>query len=252
MHLNQLYGIFGRKQELIQTINIYRNELPNYLTTKIIKSVIEINENIVANLIINNINYDIIKKLNIYFETDISNHYSQVKSNVALAAAVTAYSRIHMIDFIDNSDVLYTDTDSIFTTNKLPDNLVGKCKYLGLMKDELKGEIIANAYFLGIKQYGYTCKELITSPYNSYLPDEWYSYIDSSVFAGVKRNSLTFHEIESIFKGETIIREIPTRFFKSFKDLSISIKSTKISIKNSNDKELVNNIKFRKNKFDYE
>jgi hypothetical protein len=39
MHLNQLYGIFGRKQELIQTINIYRDELPKYLTNKIIKSI---------------------------------------------------------------------------------------------------------------------------------------------------------------------------------------------------------------------
>lgn len=36
MHLNQLYGIFGRKQDLIQIINIYKHELPKYLTTRII------------------------------------------------------------------------------------------------------------------------------------------------------------------------------------------------------------------------
>lgn len=56
MHLNQLYGIFGRKQDIIETINIYKHELPKYLTPRIIKSNIENNDDIVAILIQNNIN----------------------------------------------------------------------------------------------------------------------------------------------------------------------------------------------------
>lgn len=209
MHLNQLYGIFGRKQELIQTINIYRKDLLKYIATRIIKSIIYINDDIVTILVQNNINYDIIKKMKIYFESDINSHYSEVKSNVAiasavtsyarismipyinnekscmllqanidndilsklnleldinlnknvnfevkanvaLAAAITAYSRIHMLPFKMSGDVLYTDTDSIFTSKKLEDILIGKD--LGLMKDELEGNIIEEAYFLGIKQ----------------------------------------------------------------------------------------------------
>lgn len=48
-----LYGIFGRKLEVIQTINIYiyKHELPKYLTTRIIKSKIEINDDIITLLV---------------------------------------------------------------------------------------------------------------------------------------------------------------------------------------------------------
>jgi len=78
MHLNQLYGILGRKnkKELIQTINIYRNELPKYLNTRINKSIININDDIVSIFVQNNINSDIIKKMNIYFDSYISSDYS--------------------------------------------------------------------------------------------------------------------------------------------------------------------------------
>lgn len=52
---------------------------------------------------------------------------------------------------------------------------------LGLMKDELNGLTIKEAYFLGIKKYGYQYyyknNQLIKKKY---------------VFAGVKRDSLTF------------------------------------------------------------
>ncbi len=43
----------------------------------------------------------------------------------------------------------YTDTDSIFTTEVLPDHLIGKD--LGLMKDELNGLFIQEGLFLGLK-----------------------------------------------------------------------------------------------------
>ena len=55
--------------------------------------------------------------------------------------------------------------------------------------------------------------------------------IEKSVFAGIKRDSLTFKEIESIFNNVVLTKEIPIRFYKSFKDLNIIIKSCKISIK---------------------
>jgi hypothetical protein len=115
---------------------------------------------------------------------------------VAIAAAVTSYARIHMIDFIDNSDVVYTDTDSIFATKLLDNNLVGKD--LGLMKDEKNGNIIEEAYFFGIKQYGYTYRDFTTSDGNrhSYLPCDWFTYVDSSVFAGIKRNTLKIYDIK--------------------------------------------------------
>jgi hypothetical protein len=42
------------------------------------------------------------------------------------------------------------------------------------MKDELEGCVIKEAYFLGIKQYGYICKDFITLDSNINFPDDWY------------------------------------------------------------------------------
>jgi hypothetical protein len=43
-----------------------------------------------------------------------------------------------------------TDTESLFTAKKLDDGLTGRG--LGLMKDELEGNVIKEDYLLGIKQ----------------------------------------------------------------------------------------------------
>jgi hypothetical protein len=212
MHLNQLYGIFGRRQDLIETVNVYNRDIPKYAATRIIKNIIEINDKVSTLLLLNNVNSDLIKELNIYFENSIVNSFVDVKSNVAIAAAVTSYARIHMIPFKIRDGVCYTDTDSIFTTEKL--NLVGN--EIGLMKDELDGNIIQEAYFLDIKKYGYWFKDTSNV------------IIEKSVFAGVTRNILAFKEIIDIFNGVTIVKYIPVRFFKSFKDLNITIKPSKI------------------------
>jgi hypothetical protein len=154
MHLNQLYGIFGRKQDIIETINVYNDDIDKYLISRVVKTIIEINNEKSCMLLQANIDNDILSKLNLDLSLKLNNSIPfEVKSNVALAAAVTAYSRVHMLPFKMNGDVLYTDTDSIFTSNKLDLTLIGKD--LGLMKDELNGIIIKEAYFLGIKQYGY-------------------------------------------------------------------------------------------------
>jgi DNA polymerase family B len=226
-HLNLLYGIFGRRKDLIQTMNVYNKDLPKYIATKIVKTIIEINEEICTILIQNNINADIINSLNSYFESDITNSYSEVPSNVAIAAAVTAYARIHMIPFRLHPGTVYTDTDSIFSNEPLPIELLG-CG-IGLMKDELNGSVINEAYFLGIKQYGY------------WYMDSNNQRIEQSVFAGITRNSLKFEEIVKLFNGLTLYKFVENRFYKSFKNLSISIKSVNVSIKMNSDKKLINN-----------
>ncbi len=83
-----------------------------------------------------------------------------------------------MIPYKISPHVCYTDTDSIFTTQPLPEHQVGDA--LGQMKDELNGQIIQEAYFLGVKQYGYWLKDPITGQHQ-----------DRSVFAGVPRNAVT-------------------------------------------------------------
>jgi hypothetical protein len=227
MHLNQLYGIFGRRHDLLETVNIYKEDLEVYISSRVIKTIIPINNEIVALLMHKNIGEDIVNQLNSELELDLTYFQYLVKANVAIASAVTSYSRIHMISFKILGCVVYTDTDSIFTTEKLESRFIGKD--LGLMKDELDGLIIKEAYFLGVKKYGY-----------QYL-DRNNNLVSRSVFAGVQRDSLTFEEIIKLSKGDTLVKEIPLRFYKSLKDLSISIDSTHVSISRSFDKPLINN-----------
>ena len=58
---------------------------------------------------------------------------------------------------------------------------------------------------------------------------------------GVKRNSISFEEIESLFKGNIITRTISNRFFKSLVNLNIAIKDTKVTIEFNPSKKLVGN-----------
>jgi hypothetical protein len=182
LHLNTLYGIFGRKQDTIETINIYNEDLHNYISTKLIKSMITINDKITTLLIQNNINTNLIKKFNILIDSNYSSNEYLIKSNVAIAAAVTSYARIHMIPFILHPGSVYTDTDSIFSETPISIELIGDS--LGLMKDELEGQLIEEAYFLDIKKYGY------------WYYDKNNNRIECSVISGIPRNSIHFSDIE--------------------------------------------------------
>lgn len=100
---------------------------------------------------------------------------------------------------------------------------------MGDFKDEMNGLIIQEGVFLGIKQYGY-----------------WYFNKDGervvkTVFAGVKRDSLTFDQILDLKNNKQITVKNDNRFFKSLNDLNIKIKSTFTNIKQNNDKILVGN-----------
>lgn len=203
MHLNQLYGYFGRKLDLIETLNVYNEDINIYVGCRIIKSIIQINDKISTILMHCNINHDLINELNSTFELNMKSKFRMVKSNVAIAAAVTAYARIYMIPYKLFPGTAYTDTDSIITTDRLDNNLIGKD--IGLMKYELDDKTILEAYILGIKQYGY-----------KYLSDD-NKIITKSTFAGVSKDSLTFEEIIKLFNGESIVKYIPIRFLNILK-----------------------------------
>jgi hypothetical protein len=178
MHLNTLYGYFGRKKTLIETKNVYKKDLPEYFGNYTIFSEIDINEEISTLLMSSNLDYDLINEIKQDTGLELSTKFRNVKSNVGIAAAVTSYARIEMIELKMlliklGIKLFYTDTDSIFVDKELPNYLIGKD--LGQLKDELNGGAIKKAYFLGIKKYG---------------------YIDSndkihSTFSGVARNSLS-------------------------------------------------------------
>lgn len=63
MHLNQLYGYFGRRQTLIETKNVYREDLLQYYGAYTIFSEIHINDQISTILMSSNLNYDLINEI---------------------------------------------------------------------------------------------------------------------------------------------------------------------------------------------
>lgn len=128
--------------------------------------------------------------------------------------------------------VVYSDTDSLFTTDLTPFlHLIGKelGQFVPKGVDELDGLIIDRAIFLGIKQYGfqYTDTNGIT--------------ITKSVFAGVKRNTLSFEQLILLLNGGEITITNKDRFFNSLTKLNIHIKDVETTIKQNINKELVNN-----------
>src|ERR1700677_2550476 len=185
MQLNQLYGYFGRSQELIITQNVNKQELDNILLTRIVENIVHINEDNYLVLLKGNLNYSLIKQLNLKLDlSDYKQISKSVKSNVAIAAAITSYAQMVMMKYktLPGYSIYYTDTDSIFINKPLPPHLVNSNE-LGFIKnelDKLKTKKIDVGIFLGNKKYGLLYKN--HSNVSEFL----------SVFSGAKKNSLTF------------------------------------------------------------
>ena len=116
--MNSLYGRFGMKNEMNNHIII-----PNKDLTEIIEKlhsedakidILDLNNNhSLLTIILNNTNESTLT------DKDIS---------IGIAAAITSYSRIALSSYLSNKslDVLYMDTDSLYITSKLPDEVVNK------------------------------------------------------------------------------------------------------------------------------
>nr|YP_010296721.1 DNA polymerase [Polyozellus multiplex]UMI33314.1 DNA polymerase [Polyozellus multiplex] len=118
--LNNLYGFFGRSYQLLKTFKINNNELNKSMNES---------EDIIIN-IQQFESYSIIKLI------EINDSY-QIKSNVAISSAITAWARIIMYPYLMLPCVIYSDTDSVFSTKSLDSKLIGK--EIGKFKDEMNG-----------------------------------------------------------------------------------------------------------------
>ena len=93
----------------------------------------------------------------------------------------------------------------------------------------MKGIIIQEAYFLDIKKYGY-----------------WYfdkdgNRIEKSTIAGVERNTVSFKDIESLAKGDSLTKTRSNVFYKNLDSLSIEIKDINITVSDTSSKSCVDN-----------
>ena len=102
MHLNSLYGIFGRSCEMNETSIIRKDDIQKVFLTFCVKSMIDITKDYYLITYKTNVNPEIVKDLKVEFKNlslDDGFESKKVFNNVAIASAVTAYARMHMMQF---------------------------------------------------------------------------------------------------------------------------------------------------------
>lgn len=202
--LNSLYGRFGMK--ILKTnkkiINIDQFDYYNTTYDIIFSNSLEQDTVFIEYLFKSSINKQKLSQKERLKEYDVN-------TAIHIAAAITAYSRIHMTQYIINENVYYTDTDSIYTTEKLEGHFIGN--QLGQMKLENK---ILKGVFIVPKTYYF-----INSLYQKIVK-----------FKGFNANIVNTVKLhEKIFKNDTTYVWKRLSFFKkNFKELEITLSSSEI------------------------
>jgi DNA polymerase elongation subunit (family B) len=179
--LNSLYGRFGMDDNF-PSINIIHKDYYSDFEIKFIDQIME--------------KIDIDDYILVFYNTSNGLIEDQEEHNVSvgIAAAITAYSRIHMSQFKNNPKInlYYTDTDSVYTDSDIDSSLISN-KILGKLKLE---NICEKAIFLGPKLY---C-----------LLTESGQFIHK--VKGLNRNiMLEFKDFEILLEKNSFIRKLQTK-----------------------------------------
>lgn len=134
----------GRKQDLTVTLTVGAEELSLLIAAFTVHSVAPVADGLYI-VKLNAATKGELEGLNSVKQQDLDliSSFSSGRSNVAIAAAITATARIHMMKYKLDPSCVYSDTDSIFTKDIL--NLVKTGDGLGEFKDELQGKTISLA-----------------------------------------------------------------------------------------------------------
>ena len=207
--LNSLYGRFGMDYKLNKHIFIDNNELYDYIDNYTIENIIPLNNNLSLISYLDNNKYK-----NILLSKDSKNNIS-----ISIASAISAYARIHMSQFKNNSDydLYYSDTDSIDINKPLPSNFIGK--ELGKMKLEYN---FIEATFLAPKVYGGLYNE------NNQLKS-------ITKVKGFK-NNLDYYDLKSLLIKDKSLSLNQEKWFKDFENSNITIKDQLYTLVPTNNK----------------
>ena len=227
--LNSLYGIFGRRIEVTKPCIVRGMDLAEILSSKVVSFMTKLHDDLYLLITQSNLRSDTLQELNVTLETtDYSSYQSVIYGHVGIASAITAYARILMMEYKLDPTCAYSDTDSVFL-GKDHTVSIPLSDEIGDFKDELDGLLIEEATFLGIKQYGYK------------YSDKSGKAIEKSVFAGVKRDTLSYDKFEFLLDGGELQVVNNDRFYRSFDNLGVSIKKSTVTVSKSSGKALVGN-----------
>ena len=192
--LNSLYGRFGMNDQFPK-IEVISEDFINNFENKFLDQIID-------KIKLGN------KYIIIYNSSEVLDDPKTHNISVSIAAAITAYARIHMSQFKNNPDInlFYTDTDSIYTDSELPSYLINE-KVLGKLKLEY---ICKEAIFLAPKVY---CLK---------LEDNTIIYKAK----GLKHEiELTFKDFEKLLIKNSKLEKIQPKWFRSLEKGTINIRN---------------------------
>lgn len=105
-----------------------------------------------------------------------------LNASVAIASAITAYAYLSIYDALTDEAVIATDTDSLITSKKLPDHLVGEG--LGQMKLEAT---FTSCLFVKPKVYYYENNGVYTYK-----------------FKGIPKGKVTYQDYHELYEGRSV------------------------------------------------
>jgi len=153
-------------------------------------------------------------------------------TNISIAAAVTAYSRIHMSQFKNNSllpNLYYTDTDSLYFDGPLPDSFISSTE-LGLLK--LEG-VYDSSVFLAPKVYALENQDgLIVK-------------IKGLSKYSIVKNKINIELLYQLLHQNGNIKKNQDKWFRSLSEGTINILNQTYNLKvTGNKRELIYNSRF--------
>jgi DNA polymerase family B len=207
--MNSLYGRFGMNDNFIISEIMSKVDYPKYEALdkdNSILDVIELDDNLLVQ----------VKNPKVELDTLLDNGSETHNINIAIAAAITGYARIHMSQFKNNDkyNLYYTDTDSVYIDKELESRYIGS--ELGLMKLEC---ICDDAVFLAPKVYS-----LVT---------------DSGEIMKIKGLSnkalteISINDLKELLNKDITIEANQEKWYKDISSGSISVKDQIYTLNNS-------------------
>jgi hypothetical protein len=190
--MNSLYGRFGMTPNLVEH-SILENSLLDKFLSKEDFEIIEC------------LDLKNGKTLISYQSTEVDQSLERTPNvNIAIAASITAYARVHMSQFLADPtlQIFYTDTDSIDIKGPLPKHLIGPA--LGQLKLE---DIFDEAVFVAPKVYGGLGQRGPITKVKGF------------------KNPITYANLKSLLLKDSKLELNQEKWFKSISDGNISVKN---------------------------
>jgi hypothetical protein len=215
--LNSLYGRFGMDDNFTYSSIMGKKDYDNF--EKLDKN------NSIIDVIDLDTNYLVqCKNPQVELDTLLDNASEVHNINIAIASAITAYSRIHMSQFKNNKDynLYYSDTDSIYIDKPLDDSFISSNE-LGKLKLEYTSN---DTVFLAPKVY-------------ALLTDKDY-IIKIKGLTKEAINTINIDMLKALLFKDSKIESKQNKWFKNISTANISVKEQIYTLKvTGNKRELI-------------